>query len=60
MVTTDHESTQGLAFATLIGIAGLIVAAALAVVLFALRLLAAMEARLGELRAVVEGVGRLP
>ena len=57
---TDHESTEGLTLAALIGLAGIIVAAALAVVLFALRLLAAMEARLGELNTVVEGAGRLP
>ena len=51
----DHESNDGLTFGALIGLSGIIVAAALAVVLFALRLLAAMEARLGELKAVVEG-----
>ena len=57
---TDHESNQGLAFAAFIWLSGIIAAAALATLLFALRLLAAMEARLGELNTVVEGVGKLP
>ena len=57
---TDHESNEGLTFAAFIWLSGIIVAAALATLLLALRLLAAMETRLGELNAVVEGAGRLP
>ncbi len=51
----DHESNDGLTFGALIGLSGAIIATSLALVLFALRILAAMEARLGELKAVVEG-----
>lgn len=54
---TDHESTEGLTLAALIGVSGIIIATALAVVLCAHRLLDEIETRLGELLAVVEGVG---
>ena len=49
---TDHESNDGLTLATLIGLSGVIIATSLAVVLFAVRILAAMEARLGEFGTV--------
>ena len=54
---TDRESTQGLAFAALLGLAGLIVASTLAVVLFAARVLIAMKAELDRMNAVLDGVG---
>lgn len=57
---TDHESTDGVAFAALIGLANMIVAALFALVLRALQLVASMETELGRLKAVVDGVGGLP
>ncbi len=54
---TDHESNEGLTFATLIGIAGLIVAAALTTALLAHRVINARERELREINAVLDGVG---
>ena len=53
----DHESNEGLAIATLVGLSGVIAAFALTVALFALRLIVAMEKRLGEFNTVIDGVG---
>ena len=57
---TDHESTEGVTFATLIGLAGLIVAAALATALLAHRVINARETELREMNAVLDGVGKIP
>lgn len=52
-----HECNEGLTLATLIGLSGVIVAAALAVALFAARILMAMKAELDRMNAVLDGVG---
>lgn len=51
------ESNQGLTLAAIIAVSGAILVAAFATLLFAVRLLAALETRLSELKAVAEGVG---
>ena len=54
---TDHESNEGITFAALIGLAGLIVATALATALLAHRVINERERELREINAVLDGVG---